>query len=638
MTAQLARVLLLAAAFSMSTQPWAFAQGAMTNGSNYPGAIDTAGEIDVWTLAAGLNQTVIVSIGEPSGDTSGFSPSIRVLAPGGAQLAANTGLASATVSFQAPVAGTYSVQVAAGAPNTSGTGSYRLTFAAVPGPSTVDLGDQGGAMTDGRNHVGRIESGELDVWTFDASTGSSVIINLGEPNIDTSNFQPRLRVYDQVGTVVADANGLASTWVQLSNAMQGRYTVVVADLRPGFGGVGDYRVSFVTIPGTHTVDAGDQGGPVIVDRAHPGHIDTADVDTWTVTASEGNVVGVSVQEVGGDSSLFSPWIRVFDRDGLIVVDERDSYLVTHTFTAATTGTYTIVVAAGAPAYDGLGDYALVVTGASTPVDVQPPTGLYAYAVVGNLVTVRWTPPTSGPAPTGYVMEGGVAAGAPLVAIPTGTAVPLFIFAAPNGSFYIRMRSTVGGTQSAPSTEIRVHVNVAVPPSAPTGVTGMVNNSQLSLGWQTTFAGGAPANLVLDVSGTLNASLPIGLTDTFSFNPVPAGTYTFSLRAQNGAGVSGPSNTVTLTFPQPCTGAPQVPQNFLAFATGNVLTLLWDPATSGDATTGYILTVGGAFNAALPLANRGIAAPVPPGTYTFTITAANACGASAPTAVRTVVVP
>ena len=39
--------------------------------------------------------------------------------------------------------------------------------------------------------------------------------------------------------------------------------------------------------------------------------------------------------------------------------------------------------------------------------ILPPTALYAASIVGNTVTLRWTPPAGGTTPTGYVLEGGV---------------------------------------------------------------------------------------------------------------------------------------------------------------------------------------------------------------------------------------
>ena len=86
-------------------------------------------------------------------------------------------------------------------------------------------------------------------------------------------------------------------------------------------------------------------------------------------------------------------------------------------------------------------------GGVIPTDVQAPTGLYVASVQGNVATLRWNPPLLGPAPDSYVLEGGVSAGQTMVAVPTGPA-PFFTISAPNGSFYIRMRSSRGGARGA----------------------------------------------------------------------------------------------------------------------------------------------------------------------------------------------
>jgi Bacterial Ig domain len=287
---------------------------------------------------------------------------------------------------------------------------------------------------------------------------------------------------------------------------------------------------------------------------------------------------------------------------------------------------------------GPGNVATVSLPVSVAPTLLPPSDLIAASIVGNLVTLRWTPPSTGIVPTGYVMDGGVAPGQVLASLPTAGPTPSLTFSAPTGSFYLRVRSVAGAVTSAASNEIRVFVNVAQAPSAPTHLLGLVNGSTLALAWRNTFGGGAPGNVILDVSGSLNASLPIGLADSFTFAPVPGGNYTFRVRAQNAAGVSGPSNSESLSFPSPCSGPPSSPENLAAFAVGNVINLGWNPASAGRAPTGFVLNVSGAYNLALPLSTRGISAPVPPGSYTFTVAAANACGTSPATAPQTVVVP
>ncbi len=69
---------------------------------------------------------------------------------------------------------------------------------------------------------------------------------------------------------------------------------------------------------------------------------------------------------------------------------------------------------------------------------SPPTGLAA-VVAGNLVSLAWTPPTSGGTPSGYRLEGGTAPGG--VDTIVNTAAPsLVVPGVPRGTYYVRVRS------------------------------------------------------------------------------------------------------------------------------------------------------------------------------------------------------
>ncbi|MEZ5420648.1 MAG: fibronectin type III domain-containing protein [Vicinamibacterales bacterium] len=183
------------------------------------------------------------------------------------------------------------------------------------------------------------------------------------------------------------------------------------------------------------------------------------------------------------------------------------------------------------------------------------------------------------------------------------------------------------------------MNVPVAPSAPTSLTGLVNGDALALSWKLSYGGGEPTNVLLDVSGAVSATLPVGLAESFAFAGVPGGTYTFALRAQNGAGVSTASSPITLTFPGACSGVPDPPRNFLFYGIGNTVSVLWDPPASGPAASAYVLNVTGAFVGAVPVGpSRSLTTGVPSGTYSVSVSAVNACGTSAPTAVQTVQVP
>ncbi|MCC7124337.1 MAG: cadherin-like domain-containing protein, partial [Acidobacteria bacterium] len=321
-------------------------------------------------------------------------------------------------------------------------------------------------------------------------------------------------------------------------------------------------------------------------------------------------------------------------------------LPTHgTLTLNANGGFTYIPTAGYLGPDSFMYYPTNPFGSAAPttvsitvVPVQPATNLRVDRVSGNVVTLRWNAPPYGPPPTSYVIEGGVLPGQTLASIPT-TAAPVMTFVAPTGSFYARIKSIDGSMVSDVSNEVRLHVNVPVPPSAPSSFTGVVNESSLGLSWKLTYEGGEPTNVILDVSGAIATSIPIGASETFSFAGVPPGTYTLALRAANAAGVSAASAPITLTFPTACSGLPAAPSNFVFYRTGNVANVIWDPPTNGAAATAYVLNVSGMFNGQLPVGgSRSLSTPVAPGSYTVSVIAVNACGASVPTAAQTVVFP
>ena len=270
---------------------------------------------------------------------------------------------------------------------------------------------------------------------------------------------------------------------------------------------------------------------------------------------------------------------------------------------------------------------------------QPPSVLLASSIVGDTITLRWTPPTIGPAPTEYLLEGGVLPGEVLASIPTGSPLPIFSFVAPTGSFYVRLKTIAGDSISGPSNEIQLHVNVPVAPSAPSDLVGTVNGSNFNLAWRNTFGGGAPTQLVLDVSGSANATVALGLTDNLAFSGIPDGTYTMSLRAANDGGVSASSNAITLTFPGPCSGPPLTPINFLAYNVGSTVNVLWDPAATGPAPAGFVLSVSGSFVGDAQTTSRVVSAiDTSPGSYGLSVVATNDCGVSAATPIQFVTVP
>jgi hypothetical protein len=359
-------------------------------------------------------------------------------------------------------------------------------------------------------------------------------------------------------------------------------------------------------------------------------------DTYTTDANTRLTIGfpgVLANDSSNGGGSMDAVLVTATPNGFLELAENGSFIYTPATGFVGTDTFTYQ----ARNSGGLSNVATVTITVSQVI-ARPPTGLFVSSMTGNLVTVRFTPPTNSLPPTGYVLRGGQSPGEVLAAMPTGSTAPVFTFTAPTGTFFIRMHTLAGAEESTASNEIQIFVNVAVPPSAPADLLGLVNGSSLSLAWRNTFLAGEPAAVVLDVTGSAVTSLPLGLTDIFSFAAVPPGTYTFTLRATNSSGSSGASNAVTLTFPGPCSGAPNTPRNFTAYKTGSTIFVVWDPAATGPAPTGFILNVAGAFVGSFPTTERSMQGTPGAGSYDLSVVATNPCGASTATPVQTVVIP
>lgn len=268
-----------------------------------------------------------------------------------------------------------------------------------------------------------------------------------------------------------------------------------------------------------------------------------------------------------------------------------------------------------------------------------PANLRLATRAGNRVTLAWHAPAAGLLPNGYLLEGGIAGqGQVLVALPTGGAATQITLDVPDGWFFVQVSGTWNGARLATSTPFILVVNASPSPTPPAALLGSAVGSALTLTWRNTWDGETPTGLRLAVTGSLAASFDLPLSEAFTFPSVPPGTYTFTLTGLAGAVAGVPSIPVTLTFPGTCAGPPLPPVAFSASTQGGSVFLDWLPPASGEAITGYLVSVIGAFTGAFPMTARTLAAPVPPGQYAISVASVGPCGTSAATAPQTVVVP
>ena len=177
---------------------------------------------------------------------------------------------------------------------------------------------------------------------------------------------------------------------------------------------------------------------------------------------------------------------------------------------------------------------------AAPVYAQTPgapQGLTS-AVTGNTVTLTWSAPGSGGAPSSYIVEASVVPGGPVVASLPVAGTSLTVPNVPSGNYYVKVRALNGSGAGAPSSEVLVSVSGGCPgPPLPPALLVRSVGLQATVSWgpsggcapttYTMFAGSAPG--LSDVT-VVNAGGQLGLGAT-----APPGVYYVRVLGTNAYG-------------------------------------------------------------------------------------------------------
>ena len=163
-----------------------------------------------------------------------------------------------------------------------------------------------------------------------------------------------------------------------------------------------------------------------------------------------------------------------------------------------------------------------------------PSGLSGGAS-GSTLSLSWIAPTTGGAPTAFMIEAGSATGlSDIASFSTGSAATSFgAGGVPNGRYFLRVRGTNAGGTGPASNEVVVIVGPAAP-GAPSGLTWSSAGSTISLWWTAPTTGGAPA------AYTIEAGTNSGLANLASFSTGNAATSYSAGAIGNGTGTSSAS--------------------------------------------------------------------------------------------------
>jgi hypothetical protein len=172
-------------------------------------------------------------------------------------------------------------------------------------------------------------------------------------------------------------------------------------------------------------------------------------------------------------------------------------------------------------------------------------------ITGSTVTLSWTRPFTGGAPTSYIIQASSTAGGPanLANFATGnTATTITASGVAAGTYFVRVLAANNSGIGPASSEVSFIVvdpnSCSVAPPAPSNLVALVNGSTVTLGWSPST--GPVTSYVIEAgSGSGRADLAVADTGSTSgiatFNGVAAGTYYVRVRGRNACGLSPVSN-------------------------------------------------------------------------------------------------
>jgi trimeric autotransporter adhesin len=343
--------------------------GPLTNGVSHQGNLPP-GDLDVWTFSATNGESIAVKVGQIS-ETNNFDPWMRLYGPDGVLLGSVQAVWAAEVATRATNTGTFTV-VIANYPyySDAASGTYRLKLAKTGSPFVVSPGDEGGPLTNGVAHQGNLPLGDLDLWSFSATTGDAIVIKVGQMS-DTNNFDPWVRLYGPDGALLDSAQAVSAAEVEIRATNSGTFLAVIGNY-PYYSDAasGTYRLTLAKTGDPIGVSAGDEGGPLTNGLKHSGTISVGDLDIWNFAAGVGQSIVVAVGQVT-DLGNFDPWVRLYGPDGVLLGSDFGFASAEVTLRATNNGTFTVVIANNSYTSDaGNGTYEMTLAQTGDPIAVS----------------------------------------------------------------------------------------------------------------------------------------------------------------------------------------------------------------------------------------------------------------------------
>ncbi|MGA2247879.1 MAG: hypothetical protein ABSH48_23065 [Verrucomicrobiota bacterium] len=308
--------------------------GPMTNGGRFLGT-NGLGDLSLWSLTAKTGDNITVRLG-----TTNFQGDLSLYGPNGNLLMTAASLDDAQITYTATNSGTFAALV--DSYYSGGVGTYALYLAQFPEPFTVPAGEQGGMLVNGGNNPGTIALGELNLWSFNANMGDSVVLRLG-----ATNFDGDLSLYGPNGNLLKTSASVNDTEIDFTPTNSGTFTALVDSYYTD--GTGTYVLYLIHFPEPFIIPPGNQGGK-LSGANQQGTITLGELDPWVFTACTGDAIRIELMPTN-----FTANLAIYGTAGNLLASTTASSINT---TATNCGNFYILIDSYYPA--GTGSYGLTV--------------------------------------------------------------------------------------------------------------------------------------------------------------------------------------------------------------------------------------------------------------------------------------
>jgi hypothetical protein len=330
--------------------------GTLINGSSVIGDI-TLGDLDTWTFEATAGELLNIQLADL--DNAGFFPLMALYAPDGSRVGHVSNYTVANFyNTSASQTGTYTLMVQDGTGRREQLGNYEIHFVKSLGAN------ENGTLINGGSVSGYITLGDLDTWTFSASAGERLHIQLSD--VDRNNYFPLIVLYSPEGERLSQTSNYSVASIRNFLATQtGTYTLLVQDGTSRREQTAEYLIYFAKSLGAN------EHGKLSGAGSYFETVTQGDLDTFTFDGAVGDEVTLVMREI--DAVNLYPFMTVHSPDGSYLTNAAGySSAELYNLSLPMDGTYTLVLSDGTSGKDQFGDYVLEFNLPTAAPDPQKP--------------------------------------------------------------------------------------------------------------------------------------------------------------------------------------------------------------------------------------------------------------------------